>query len=455
MTASRPPDVDALARRLPRREPPPERSAALRHALLDAAGAPRAQQTRAPAGRWVIGTGVAVAAAACVVLALRGIAPPHRDAHVAAAPTVAATAGSPSPGLVAHDADPAHPPGARLAAPAAPRAAGDQLPDGRSAIRAMRPLQLARGDTSITAPPGAQFDVDVQGDRVRLVTVRSGWVVVADAHSAATVIVERETWFPTEPPASPSGSTDTPPTGSPDTARPTAPSGTTATASPGIASPGIARSGTSSIAPPAIARRGTASPGTASVAAAGTASVASPGTAPSATTSPGTSPPGSGSGSRPSTASPRPAPSTVASRSPEPAPPAPTPPAANPTGQAAAAEQAFHDGLRALLTGNARDATGPLDRACGVSSTSQDDICYWAAIAWLRAGDRPQARRALTDVLAHYPGSTHAGEASVALGWLLLDAGDRAAARARFAAAVNDRMPDVRAEAAHGLAAAQ
>jgi TolA-binding protein len=137
-------------------------------------------------------------------------------------------------------------------------------------------------------------------------------------------------------------------------------------------------------------------------------------------------------------------------------PPAlPPAPAADPTGEAAATEQAFHDGLRALLAGKARDATGPLDRACGMPSTSQDDICYWAAIAWLRAGDRPQARRALVDVLAHYPGSTHAGEASVALGWLLLDAGDRAAARSRFAAAVNDRMPSVRAEATRGLAAAQ
>jgi TolA-binding protein len=122
--------------------------------------------------------------------------------------------------------------------------------------------------------------------------------------------------------------------------------------------------------------------------------------------------------------------------------------------QAAAAEQAFHDGLQALLVGQARAATGPLDRACGLPSTSQDDICYWAAVAWLRAGDRSRARQALSDVLARWPRSTHAGEASVALGWLLLDAGDRAAARNRFAAAVDDRMPGVRAEATRGLAAA-
>ncbi|HEX3764326.1 MAG TPA: hypothetical protein VHW23_36780 [Kofleriaceae bacterium] len=428
MTASRPPDVDALARRLPRREPPPERSAAVRHALLDAAGAAQARQTRAPVRRWMIGVGVA-AAAACVVLALRVIAPAHPDApRVATAPTVARTAGSPS-GSATRIADPSHPPGA-LAAPAAHPAAGDPLPDGRSAIHATRPLQLARGDTSITAPPGAQFDVDVQGDRVRLVTVRSGWVVVADAHSAATVVVERETWFPTEPPA--------PPQASPAT-------------NPGTASPG-----SPAVPPPGIARLSSSAPG-----------AAAPRITRPVSGAPSASPPGSTPESRPPTAPPRPAPSIAVSRpppepapAPAPPPPAPEPPAAEPAAinaatQAAAAEQAFHDGLRALFAGNARDATGPLDRACGMPSTSQDDVCYWAAIAWLRVGDRPQARRALTDVLAHYPGSTHAGEASVALGWLLLDAGDRGAARARFAAAVNDRMPSVRTEATRGLAAAQ
>ena len=237
----------------------------------------------------------------------------------------------------------------------------------------------------------------MQGDQVRLVAVRSGWVVVADAHRAATMVVERETWFPAEPP--------------PDAAV----SGAAATALPGTAKPATTRPGAASMAP---------------------------------------------SGSRPPAASSHPA-EVVATAQPlsaapdRAAPPAAAKPAAGPAAQATAAEQAFHDGLRALLAGHARDATDPLDRACGVPSTSQDDICYWAAIAWLRAGDRAQARRALTDVLARYPSSTPAGEASVALGWLLLDAGDRVAARPRFAAAASDRMPGVRAEAARGLAAAQ
>lgn len=443
MTPSRPPDIDALARRLPRREPPPERSAALRHALLDAAGAAQARQPRAPVRRWVIGAGAAFAAAACLVLALRMLTPAHPDApRITAAPSVAAAAGSPSPGAPTRADDPAHPPGASRAAPAAPRAAGDPLPDGRSAIHATRPLQVARGGTSITAPPGAQFDVEVQGDQVRLVTVRSGWVVVADAHNAATIVVERETWLPAEPPASPSASPAAP------LPRATSP-GMGAAASPGPALPGTA------------APSGTTAPGAGAVPSPGTGAVASPG-AVEPGTRPGPASVAPPSGSRPTAAPSGPTPAAATSRSPsEPAPdhaappPPPEPAVADLTAQAAAAEQAFHDGLRALLAGQARDATGALDRACGMPSTSQDDICYWAAIAWLRAGDRPQARRALTDVLARWPGSTHAGEASVALGWLVLEAGDRDAARARFAAAVNDRMPGVRAAAARGLAAAQ
>jgi len=118
-------------------------------------------------------------------------------------------------------------------------------------------------------------------------------------------------------------------------------------------------------------------------------------------------------------------------------------------------EQDFRDGLRALMAGNPQQAVAALDRACGISSSSQMDICYWAAVAWLRAGDRERARQGFAGVVARWPGSTHIGEANVALGWLLLEAGDRTAARARFAAAGDDRIPSVRAEALRGLAAAQ
>ncbi|HET7500611.1 MAG TPA: hypothetical protein VFK02_06390 [Kofleriaceae bacterium] len=134
-----------------------------------------------------------------------------------------------------------------------------------------------------------------------------------------------------------------------------------------------------------------------------------------------------------------------------PAPGATSPPLA----AAVAAERAFRDGLQALLRGDAAAARDPLDRACAAPSSNPEDACYWAAVAWLRTGDRARARRGLSDLLARWPSATHAGEASVALGWLLLSGGDRAGARARFTAATHDPMPAVRAEAQRGLAAAQ
>jgi hypothetical protein len=120
----------------------------------------------------------------------------------------------------------------------------------------------------------------------------------------------------------------------------------------------------------------------------------------------------------------------------------------------AAAERAFRDGLQSLLAGDPRAARAPLERACAAPSSSREDSCYWAAVAWLRSGDRTRAAHGFTDLLSRWPASTHAGEASVSLGWLLLDSGDRASARTRFSAAATDAMPSVRAEANRGLAAA-
>ena len=59
------------------------------------------------------------------------------------------------------------------------------------------------------------------------------------------------------------------------------------------------------------------------------------------------------------------------------------------------------------------------------------------------------------DILARWPRSPHAGEASIGLGWLLLEAGERAEARLRFAAGVSDPTATVRAEALRGLSAAR
>lgn len=358
-------DVDSLARRLPRPSLSAERAHAMRRALLDAVPEP------GPPARWyapsrgvVIGAAAALAAAgALVVLRPRADVVERPRSH---------------PGSSAE--------------PAAPAA----LAEGTTAFDAKQPIQLRRGTTTITAPAGARFDVEVRGDQVRLVSVGSGWVVVAGDRAAATIVVEHQTWQLDVASAAPAAPALAPP---PDThavpvAIPVPP-----------AAPVPARS----------TRRVTTAPIDRSAA-------------------------------LPRSAAPPPAP-------PPPAPtPATDPPLATP--RPSPGERDFHDGLRALFAGDLPVAVAALDRACSASSSSQDDICYWAAVAWLRSGDRSRARRGFSDMLAHWPNSTHAGEANVALGWLLLDSGDRAAARARFAAAVNDRIPSVRADAVRGLATA-
>jgi TolA-binding protein len=122
---------------------------------------------------------------------------------------------------------------------------------------------------------------------------------------------------------------------------------------------------------------------------------------------------------------------------------------------APSAERDFHDGLRALLAGRPREATAPLAHACALPAGSQPDVCYWAAVARQRTGDHAGARTAFAELASRWPGSTHIGETNIALGWLLLESGDRAGARIRFAAAAQDPMPDVRSEALRGLAASQ
>jgi TolA-binding protein len=392
-------DVDALARRLPRREPRPERSAAMRRTLLDAVQQPHASRTASQRQlrRWAIGLGFAAAAAAGTLLVLRVVEPPDAPG---VASTVPAVASNPPPrgSLPTAPPPPASP--APVPAPAAPAATELPAEGVRTIAAAARPLQLTRGDATITVPPGARFEVDVRDNQVKRITVVSGWVVVAGAHTPTAVVVERQTWnLDASPDAAPPASAPATAPAAPSTPPLTAPSTTPAPRRPARPSPSSPRA--SHVAPPKPPRAPVAE-------------------------AEQTAPP----------------PAQLV--------PAPVSEAAS---AAAAAERAFHDGLRALLAGDARRALEPLGRACAASTTSQEDACYWAALAQLRSGDRPGARQAFQELLTRWPASTHAGEASVALGWLLLDAGDREAARARFAAAANDRMPSVRAEAARGLAA--
>lgn len=131
----------------------------------------------------------------------------------------------------------------------------------------------------------------------------------------------------------------------------------------------------------------------------------------------------------------------------------PPPPIAGP---ATASERAFGQGFRALRGGHHVEAADRLSQAIrgDPGGPLAADARYWRAVALGRAGQARKARRALADFLAHHPASARSGAASVMLGWLLLEAGDRNAAARRFRAAAADRDPAVRSSAAKGLAAA-
>src|SRR5262249_4822530 len=120
-------------------------------------------------------------------------------------------------------------------------------------------------------------------------------------------------------------------------------------------------------------------------------------------------------------------------------------------------EMAFSSGFRAIRRGDYGEAAEQFSLAIASAPSSDlaSDARYWRGVAPARARDAAGARDALADSLARAPRSARAGEASVMLGWLLLDHGDLADARRRFSAGAADPAPDVRAGAARGLAAVE
>ncbi|HVR63583.1 MAG TPA: tetratricopeptide repeat protein [Polyangia bacterium] len=98
----------------------------------------------------------------------------------------------------------------------------------------------------------------------------------------------------------------------------------------------------------------------------------------------------------------------------------------------------------------AADAFGALERGSPGDATVEDAL-FWRGVAFARAGVKLQARAAVAAFVSRFPGSPRAGEASAQLGWLLLDAGDRVGARARFERAARDPSEAVRDSARSGL----
>jgi len=130
----------------------------------------------------------------------------------------------------------------------------------------------------------------------------------------------------------------------------------------------------------------------------------------------------------------------------------PPPPVAIPAARSPA-EQAFADGWDELRSGDAAAAASlfELSLAAAPHGALAEDATFWHAVALSRAGRRAGATRALAHFVAAFPGSARVGEASMMLGWLLLEDGDVDGAARALTVAEDDRSASVRARAEAGL----
>ena len=154
---------------------------------------------------------------------------------------------------------------------------------------------------------------------------------------------------------------------------------------------------------------------------------------------------------------PTPAPPPAAVASPAPSPRvSPKLPASEPATReqaTRAAKMSFDRAWSLLRQGHARDAAAlfaEVERVAGDAGTREDAL-YWRAVATARTGDAAEAQRLFVDLLKRFPRASRSGQAATALGWLLLDSGDTAAASRAFERAINDQSPAIRASAAEGL----
>jgi TolA-binding protein len=118
-------------------------------------------------------------------------------------------------------------------------------------------------------------------------------------------------------------------------------------------------------------------------------------------------------------------------------------------------ESRFQEGWSLLKAGHFNDAAQQLGAAVDAdpSSPLAEDARYFQAVALARAGKPGDAEHVLTTFLDRNPRSLRRGRASVMLGWLLAQRGERDAARGRFEDATGDPDAQVAASAHAGLAA--
>ena len=423
-------DLQAAARELPQHQPSEAQRVALRASLVEAA---RTERPEAPRRRvrtaTAVALGGALAAAAAAAAVWWSWSSGEREGRATAAAELGARRATIQSSSGAHFEH------TRVHGPPAGEAPGVvdevvRLRQGRVAVavehlvRGER-FRVVTGDAEVEVR-GTSFDVIVERDQLVEVVVHSGLVEVRPAGREAMSLHPGERWRRDQGPVR------------------------TAAVEPAAALPAPATQ------PPAALPAPATEPG---------AALPAPASEPVATPARPREP-----------ASARePTPERRADRIPEPEAlplpdePAPTTPAAGDPAAAAtqgelpapaarpaptASEVAFGRGFRALRRGDYGEASEQFDLAIasGPGSPLLDDARYWRAVALARSGRTASARDALVEFLRLHARSPRAGEASVMLGWMLLEAGDRTGAFRRFKAAAGDRDPAVRASAAKGLA---
>ena len=134
---------------------------------------------------------------------------------------------------------------------------------------------------------------------------------------------------------------------------------------------------------------------------------------------------------------------------------APTPPAAasDHAGASVAQRATFERAWTLLRAGDAAAAAASfaeVDALAGDDAIAEDAL-FWQSVALARAQRKGEAEGTLRTFVSRYPSSARLGEASVMLGWLLLEEGDDVVARRAFELAAHDRVDRVRASARSGL----
>ncbi|MBV8758891.1 MAG: tetratricopeptide repeat protein [Deltaproteobacteria bacterium] len=394
-----------LARELPTHAPDDTRREAVRSSLLAAASADRA----APRPRWpLVGAGFAagaLAAAAIVLVVVR--------ARPSGSPN-ASSPGAATPGAPVASSGIAMPPAARIDAPASASFERELVHDGSGHVgelvrvhagtlhvasaRAGEHVQLATADARVDGE--GEVDVEVAGDQLRAVSVRSGSATLRVRDQQMVVLAAGQTWK--APVITAEVDVVAPPVATPVPVR--------VVAVPTVDQPTVEKRAVEkpAVEKPAVEKSAVERPAT-----------------------PETPPPGE------PVAHDEPAPAIGSGAR------APT-----------ATEQHFAAGWALLKRGNAAEAA----RELGTAADSDGDPAlaadarYFQAVALSRAGRKTEAERALVAFLDRAPHSIRRGRAAVMLGKLIAERGDAKSARAWFESALGDADPAVVAAARTGLA---